>query len=65
LDYKDSNKVGESHGDKCLDLYARKQKGWFAEKQEKTAEDYEFEKVKEECTFAPKINKPEELPQDE
>lgn len=40
-----------THGDKCLDLYSTKPKGWFKEKHYKTNDDYDFEKSKEDCTF--------------
>lgn len=46
----------ETHGDKCLDLYASKPKGWAREKGLKTRDDYEYDKHKEELTFRPMIN---------
>lgn len=47
-----------SSGDKCIDLYSRKQKGWFKEKAQKSAQEYEFERNKQDCTFKPKVNDP-------
>ena len=38
--------VSSTSGDKCLDLYKRKQKGWFMEKAQKSAQDYDYEKSK-------------------
>lgn len=45
-----------THGDKCLDLYSRTQKGQYKEKIGKSQTDYEYEKAQQECTFVPKIN---------
>ncbi|TNV85929.1 hypothetical protein FGO68_gene4527 [Halteria grandinella] len=50
-----------THGDRCIDLYSTKQKGWFAGRTEKTMEDYEFERSKEDLKFKPEINNPEQV----
>jgi hypothetical protein len=50
-----------THGDRCIDLYSKKPKGWFAERGHKTAEDYEFERSKEELTFSPSLNDHEKV----
>ena len=42
-----------SSGDKFTDLYLLSKKLKSLPKQEKTSEELEFEKNKEECTFAP------------
>ena len=44
-----------SHGDKCLDLYAKVSKGQYA-KQNIEEPDLDFESKKDECNFAPTIN---------
>lgn len=61
LNYKGSTKNGVTHGDRCMDLYAKKPKGWFREKGEKTHDDYEYEKSKDELKFKPTINDPENI----
>lgn len=67
LDYKGTaqrpiiNNV--THGDRCKDLYSTKHKGWFKEKSEKTMEDYEVERSKDEMNFKPLINDPEVVKQ--
>jgi hypothetical protein len=43
-------------GDKCFELYSMARKGQ-KDKTDKTAQEYEFEKAKEECTFQPSINR--------
>lgn len=55
LNYKGEAAYGNgvTHGDRCKDLYAKKVQGWFAEKTERTAEDYEYERSKEDLTFHP------------
>ena len=50
---------GVTHGDRNLDLYSKKHKGWFVQKGQKTKEDYEMERGKQEMTFNPVINDPE------
>ena len=60
MDYQTTGQR-ETHGDKCIDLYSSKPKGWFKEKAYKTAVDYDFEKSKDSCTFAPKINDPSQM----
>lgn len=47
-----------THGDKCKDLYAKKIKGWFVEKIERTTEQYEYDRNKDDLTFTPEINDP-------
>ena len=61
LDYHGHTKTKVTHGDKCKDLYSTKQKGWFKERGTKTAEDYEFERSKDEMTFNPQINDPDTM----
>jgi len=57
------NQSIESTGDKCFDLYhLSRAKG---AKNDKTKEDYEFEKNVEECTFKPNINKSNKRPETE
>ena len=53
--------MGVTHGDKCIDLYSMKPKGWFVEKSQKTQEDYEFERSLQDLTFYPQINNPEHV----
>ena len=48
----------ETSGDKCLDLYARVKPGHIKEKTGRTTIEAEYEKEKEELSFAPKINQP-------
>ena len=60
LNYRTS-KTQVTHGDRCMDLYSRKQKGWFKERGHKTQEDYEFERSKGDLTFSPQINDPEQV----
>lgn len=48
----------ETSGDKCIDLFSTKPKGWIKDKTEKSTDDYIYEKEKEEYTFTPGINKP-------
>jgi hypothetical protein len=55
LNYKGDKDATVTHGDKCKDLYSKKMPGWFAEKIEKTAEDYEFERSKDDLTFKPQV----------
>lgn len=50
---------GVTHGDRNLDLYSKKHKGWFKERGQKTKEDYEVERGKDDMTFNPQINDPE------
>lgn len=51
----------QSSGDKCFDLYhLSRTKG---AKNDKTKEEYEFEKNVEECTFKPNINKSNKRPE--
>lgn len=61
MDYKGGahKSGGVTHGDRNLDLYSKKAKGWFKDQKQKTKEDYELERGKEELTFAPLINDPE------
>jgi len=56
-----NNAAKVTHGDRCIDLYSTKQKGWFAGRTEKTMEDYEFERSKEDLKFKPEINNPEQV----
>jgi len=60
LNYKGSahKSNAATHGDRNLDLYSKKPKGWFKEKGQKTSEDYEIERGREELTFNPMINDP-------
>lgn len=51
LDYHTQGARQATHGDKCLDLFSSRPKGWFVEKQVKTTDEQEYEKFKEECTF--------------
>ncbi len=39
-------------------MYSKKPKGWFKERGQKTKEDYEIERGKEDLTFTPNINDP-------
>lgn len=57
LDYP-SQQQRESHGDKCIDLYSSKPKGWFKDKEYKTTDAAEYERTSEQCTFKPSINDP-------
>ena len=61
LNYKGSAQKsgGVTHGDRNLDLYSKKPKGWFKDRKQKTKEDYEIERGGEDLTFAPVINDPE------
>jgi len=45
LNYKSNihKSGGVTHGDRNLDLYAKKPKGWFKDQKQKTTEDYELE----------------------
>jgi hypothetical protein len=52
-----------THGDRCIDLYSTKSKGWFRKRNEKTQEDYEYERSREDLTFKPVINNPEQVQQ--
>lgn len=62
IDYSStSGQQRETHGDRCLDLYSSKPKGWFKDKETKTMADFEFEKGQEDCLFRPKINDPSTL----
>jgi hypothetical protein len=45
-----------TYGDKCIDLYSRIKKDQYKDKQNKSHADYEFERMKDECLFTPKIN---------
>jgi len=51
-----SNKQLPTHGDRNIDLYSLKKKGWFKEKGEKTTEDYEIERSMDDLTFNPITN---------
>lgn len=48
----------ETSGDKCLDLYQSKPKGWTKDKTDQSSDDYQFAKEKDQYTFTPEINKP-------
>lgn len=62
LDYVSTGQHRQStHGDKCIDLYSTKPKGWFKDKPTKDSNDYEFEKATEECTFTPRIIDPTQV----
>jgi len=52
LNYK-SNKKNVSHGDRCLDLYARAKFGCYAAKQNIPTDQIEFQKQKSECSHQP------------
>lgn len=56
-----TNQSKVTHGDRCIDLYSTKTKGWFAERKERTMEDFEFEKSQQELKFKPEINNPEQV----
>lgn len=53
-DYK-TDKVVETSGDKCYDLYKTVNKNQYKELAVKSTNDYEYERQQEECTFKPKI----------
>lgn len=53
----ESNKSQTRGGDKCVELYMRAKAG--KDKKDKTKDEYEYEKGKEECTFQPNIQKSE------
>ena len=61
LNYKSNihKSGGVTHGDRNLDLYAKKPKGWFKDQKQKTTEDYELERSQADLKFAPQINDPE------
>ena len=56
LDYKGAGQRQSTHGDKNIDLYASKPKGWFKDKPIKSTDEVIFDACKEDCTFRPKIN---------
>src|SRR4051812_2470022 len=43
LDYQ-TQQQRETHGDKCIDLFQSRPKGWFKDKEYKSSDLYEFEK---------------------
>jgi predicted signal transduction protein with EAL and GGDEF domain len=45
-----SGRQQPSHGDRCLDLYARAKFGCYAAKQNVTTDEIEFKKQAKECT---------------
>ena len=53
LNYSGNDGGKVSHGDRCIDLYSTKNRGWFRERGEKTQEDYEFERSKQDLSFKP------------
>lgn len=65
MKYK-SKDLMEETGDKFNDLYVLSKKIDFLKpKRDKSAEDVEFERAKDECTFQPKISKASKLPKNQ
>ena len=57
LDYKGMSKKQQvTGGDRNVDLYSLKKKGWFKDRGQKTTEDYEIERGKDDLTFNPLTN---------
>jgi len=64
INYKGHKKqtlMQATHGDRCQDLYSLKPQGWFVSRGEKTHDDYDYERSKEDLTFSPLINDPEKV----
>lgn len=54
MNYKGSKKQ-TTHGDRCLDLYARIKHGSYAAKTNVPTEQVEFKKAEKECTHKPEL----------
>ena len=62
LDYKGLSKKQQiTAGDRNIDLYSLKKKGWFKDRGQKTSEDYELERGKQDMTFNPITNQYENV----